>query len=142
MSLLKTLTTEDRRDQRDLDNGLARLAGIPTMPGQVTVIDPKGQEFQRLQQLRADAQQIQSEATRKGEILTPRQVLDRVAGDLERRRNSEQAKAARRSLEVYESKAGGPITMDSLPALERKGTFKPAEITRIKQLLNQSEGMQ
>lgn len=142
VSLLKVMTSEDRRDQRDLDTGLARLAGIPAMPGQVTVLDPKGAEFQRLQQLRADSQQIQAEATRKGEILTPRQVLDRVSADLERRRNSEAAKAARRSLEVYETKAGGPITMDSIPALERKGTFKPAEITRIKQLLNQAEGIQ
>jgi hypothetical protein len=142
VSLLKIMTSEDRRDQRDLDTGLARLAGIPTMPGQVTVLDPKGTEFQRLQQMRADAQQIQAEATRKGEILTPRQVLDRVSSDLEARRSSEAAKAARKSLEIYETKAGGPITMDSLPALEKKGTFKPNEITRIKQLLNQSQGMQ
>lgn len=142
VSLLKTMTTEDRRDVRELDNGLARLAGIPTMPGQVTVIDPKGQEFLRLQQLRADAQQIVASATREGKILQPRQVLAEVEKNLEARRNSEGAKAARRALEVYESKAGGPITSDSLPALERKGTFKPAEITRIKQLLNQAEGMQ
>lgn len=141
VSLLKTMTTEDRRDQRELDNGLSRLAGIPTMPGQVTVIDPKGQEFQRLLNLRADATQIQAQAMREGKILQPRQVLAEVERNLETRRNSEQAKAARRSLEVYERKAGGSITMDSLPALERKGTFKPAEITRIKQLLNQAEGM-
>ncbi len=142
VSLLKTLTTEDRRDVRELDNGLARLAGIPTMPGQITVIDPKGAEFQRLQALRADAQQIQAQATREGKILQPRQVLAEVEKNLEARRNSEAAKAARTQLEVYEKKAGGPITADSLPALERKGTFKPNEITRIKQLLNQSQGMQ
>ena len=127
---------------RELDNGLARLAGIPTMPGQITVIDPKGAEFQRLQALRADAQQIQAQATREGKILQPRQVLAEVEKNLEARRNSEAAKAARTQLEVYEKKAGGPITADSLPALERKGTFKPNEITRIKQLLNQSQGMQ
>jgi hypothetical protein len=142
VSLLKTLTTEDRRDVRELDNGLARLAGIPTMPGQITVIDPKGVEFQRLQGLRADAQQIQAQATREGKILQPRQVLSEVEKNLESRRNSEAAKAARTQLEVYEKKAGGPITSDSLPALERKGTFKPNELTRIRQLLNQSQGMQ
>lgn len=142
VSLLKTLTTEDRRDVRELDNGLARLAGIPTMPGQITVIDPKGAEFERLQGLRADAQQIQAQATREGKILQPRQVLAEVEKNLEARRNSESAKAARRSLEVYEAKAGGTITMDSLPGLERKRTFKPNEITRIKALIKQAEGMQ
>jgi len=141
--LLKTLTSEDRRDQRDLDTGLARLAGIPTMPGQVTVLDPKGAEFQRLQQLRASAQFIQAEATAKGEVVTPRQVLERVGNDLEKRRNTEQAKAARNSLTtVWEKKAGGPITRDSLPALERTGKLKPAEITQIKKLLDQAEGGQ
>ena len=143
VSLLKTLTSEDRRDQRDLDTGLARLAGIPTMPGQITVLDPKGAEFQRLQQLRASAQFIQAEATAKGEVVTPRQVLERVGADLEKRRNTEQAKAARNSLTtVWEKKAGGPITRDSLPALERTGKLKPAEITQIKKLLDQAEGGQ
>lgn len=147
VSLLKTLTNEDRRDQRDLDNGLAKLAGIPTMPGQVTVIDPKGAEFQRLQDLRANAMQIQSEATRKGEVLTPRQILDRVSGDLQKRRDSEAAKSARTQLQVYEKRSwvNGPITRDSLPALERKAgndTAKLRELTQIKKLLNQSEGIE
>ena len=143
VSLLKTLTSEDRRDQRDLDTGLARLAGIPTMPGQVTVLDPKGAEFQRLQVLRSDAQMIQAEATLKGEVITPRQVLERVSVDLDKRRNSEQAKAARNALTtVWEKKAGGPITRDSLPALERTKKLKPAEITQIKRLLDQAEGGQ
>lgn len=147
VSLLKTLTTEDRRDQRDLDSGLAKLAGIPTMPGQVTVLDPKGAEFQRLQSLRADAQQIQAEATRKGEILTPRQVLERVEGDLTKRRSTESAKAARTQLEVYEKRdwVKGPITNDSLPALELKAKGnrqRENELNQIKRLLKQSEGMQ
>lgn len=147
VSLLKTLTTEDRRDQRDLDSGLAKLAGIPTMPGQVTVLDPKGAEFQRLQSLRADAQQIQAEATRKGEILTPRQVLERVEADLTKRRSTESAKAARTQLEVYEKRdwVKGPITNDSLPALELKAKGnrqRENELNQIKRLLKQSEGMQ
>jgi len=123
LSALKLLNTEDRRDSQELDRGLSRLAGIPTMPGQVTVIDPKGAEFQRLQTLRADAQSIQAEATRKGEVITPRQVLERVETNLQKTRSTEQAKAARNSLDTVWSKKewiNGPITRDSIPALRRK----------------------
>lgn len=143
VTLLKSLTTEDRRDQKELDNGLARLAGIPTMPGQITVIDPKGTEFKRLQGLRAEAQQIQAEATRDGKIMTPRQILTQMEGNLEKRRNTEQAKAARTQLEtVYEKKAGGKITRDSLPALEKSGKLNANEIRQVKRLLDQADGDQ
>lgn len=143
VGLLKTLTTEDRRDIRELDTGLAKLAGIPVIPGSPVVVDPKGVEFQRLQQLRADAQQLQAEATRDGKILTPRQTLLQLEQRLEQRRNSETARAAQRSLEtVWEKKAGGKITRDTLPALERSGKLKPQEINQVKRLLDQAEGAQ
>jgi len=143
VSALKLLTSEDRRDQRDLDTGLAKLAGIPTMPGSVTVLDPKGTEFQRLQQLRASALAIQSKAIAENKILQPRQILDEVSKDLEARRNTEQAKAAKTALtNVWEKKAGGPITRDTLPGLENSKKLKPAEITQIKKLLDQAEGIQ
>jgi hypothetical protein len=143
VSALKLLTSEDRRDQRELDTGLARLAGIPTMPGSVTVLDPKGAEFNRLQKLRADALAVQSAAMAKGEIIQPSQVLERVSKNLEATRNTEQAKAARNALTtVWEKKAGGPITRDTLPALENSKKLKPAEITQIKRLLDQADGNQ
>ena len=143
VSALKLLTSEDRRDQRDLDTGLAKLAGIPTMPGSVTVLDPKGTEFQRLQQLRASALAIQAKAMSENKILQPRQILDEVSKDLEARRNTEQAKAAKTALtNVWEKKAGGPITRDTLPGLENSKKLKPAEITQIKKLLDQAEGIQ
>jgi hypothetical protein len=138
---LKLLNSEDRRDQADLDRGLAKLAGIPTMPGSVTVLDPKGAEFAQLQRLRANAQQIQSQALIDGKVLTPRMVLQQVETQLEATRNTEGAKAARRTLEtVWEKKAGGKITRDTLPALEKAGKLKPQEITQIKRLLDQAEG--
>jgi hypothetical protein len=141
VAALKLLTSEDRRDQRDLDTGLAKLAGIPTMPGSVTVLDPKGTEFQSLQKLRAEALAVQSAAVAKGEIIQPRQILDQVSKNLEQRRNSEAAKAARNSLTtVWEKKAGGPITRDTLPALERTKKLKPQEIDQVKKLLDKAEG--
>lgn len=143
LGLLKTLTTEDRRDIRELDTGLAKLAGIPVIPGSPVVIDPKGVEFQRLQRLRADAQQVQAEATAQGKVMTPRQTLLELEKRLEQARGSEQAKAAQRSLEtVWEKKAGGKITRDTLPALERSGKLKPQEINQVKRLLDQAEGVQ
>ena len=140
---LKLLQSEDRRDQGDLDRGLAKLAGIPTMPGSVTVLDPKGTEFQRLQRLRVDAQQVQSQAAVEGKVLTPRMVLQQLEVKLEESRNTEQAKAARTALTtVWEKKAGGPITRDTLPGLENSKKLKPAEITQVKRLLDQAEGNQ
>lgn len=140
---LKLLNSEDRRDQADLDRGLAKLAGIPTMPGSVTVLDPKGAEFANLQRLRTQAQQVQAQAAADGKILTPRMVLQEVETKLEATRNTEQAKAARNSLTtVWEKKAGGQITRDTLPALEKSGKLKPAEITQVKRLLDQAEGIQ
>jgi len=138
---LKLLNSEDRRDQADLDRGLAKLAGIPTMPGSVTVLDPKGAEFANLQRLRTQAQQVQAQAAADGKILTPRMVLQEVETKLEATRNTEQAKAARNTLTtVWEKKAGGPITRDTLPALENSKKLKPAEITQVKRLLDQAEG--
>jgi hypothetical protein len=143
VNLLKTLTSEDRRDQRDLDTGLARLAGIPTMPGQITVIDPKGTEFQQLLKLRSKAQQIQSEMTLKGEIGTPSNILRKVEEDILRTRNTESAKAARQSLLVFEKKdwINGPITRNNLSAIEQKAgkdINKQRELKRIKDLLDQA----
>jgi hypothetical protein len=138
---LKLLNSEDRRDQADLDRGLAKLAGIPTMPGSVTVLDPKGAEFANLQRLRTQAQQVQAQAATDGKILTPRMVLQEVETKLEATRNTEQAKAARNTLTtVWEKKVGGQITRDTLPALENSKKLKPAEITQVKRLLDQAEG--
>ena len=140
---LKFFMGEDRRDQHELNSGLARLAGIPTTPGAVTIIDPKGQEFQRLQKLKSQAQGIQAQATAEGKFLQPKAILDQVSKDLETSRNTEQAKAAQRTLEsVWEKKAGGKITRETLPALENSKKLKPNEITQVKRLLDQAEGNQ
>jgi hypothetical protein len=143
VTALKFFMGEDRRDQHELNTGLARLAGIPTTPGAVTIIDPKGQEFQRLQQLKSKAQSIQAQATAEGKFLQPKAILDQVSKDLETNRNTEQAKAARNTLTTFwEKKAGGPITRETLPALENSKKLKPQEITQIKRLLDQAEGNQ
>lgn len=145
VSLLGKLVSEDRRDQSELDRGISQLAGIPVVPGQVVVIDPKGVEFQRRQKLSADAEQIRAEAAAEGKILSPRQVLQELTKQIEVKRNSEGAKQARTQLDAYAKKdwINGSITRDSLPALERKaGTdkVKMNELKRIRTLLEQAEG--
>jgi hypothetical protein len=145
VSLLGKLVSEDRRDQGELDRGISQLAGIPVIPGQVVVIDPKGQEFKRRQQLASDAEQIRAQAASKGEILSPRQVLQELTKQIETKRNSEGAKQARTQLDGYAKKdwINGPITRDSLATLERKaGTdrVKLNELKRIRTLLDQAEG--
>ena len=147
VAALKLLAADDRRDSAELDRGISQLAGIPVIPGSVVVIDPKGAEFQRRNDLKAQALQIQAAAAAQGKTVTTREILTQLETGIAARRNTETAKAAQTSLKVYEKQdwINGPITRDTLPALERKaGTDKKKvqELNRIKQLLKQAEGDQ
>jgi len=147
VAALKILQADDRRDSADLDRGISQLAGIPVIPGSVVVLDPKGEEFKRRNELKAQALQIQAAAAAEGKTLTSRQILAQLEGGLATRRGTEEAKAARKSLEVFAKMdwINGPITTETLPALERKaGTDKSKmqQINRIKQLLKQAAGEQ
>ena len=71
--------------------------------------------------------------------------MQELTKQIEAKRNSEGARQARTSLENYAKKdwINGPITRDSLPALERKAgndRAKLNELKRIRTLLDQSEG--
>ena len=147
VSLLKLLQSDNKSDSSQLERGISQLAGIPVISGSVVVIDPKGAEFTRRKELQAEAFQIQSEAALKGTTLSPRQILTQLEDNIAKRRSTESAKSARKSLEVYEKLpwVNGPITRDTLPALDRKaGTDKKKlqEINRMKQLLRQADGEQ
>jgi len=147
VTALKLLQSEDRRDSSELDRGISQLSGIPVIPGSVVVIDPKGEEFKRRSQLQSQALQIQAAAAAEGKTLTPRQILTQLEDNIAKTRNTESAKAARKSLEVFEKLewVNGPINSNTLPALERKaGTDKKKlqEVNRIKQLLRQANGEQ
>jgi len=146
VSLIKYLNADDRRDKRDLQQGISRLAGIPVIPGQMIVLDPKGTEFQRRQELESEALRIQADAAKGGVSLTTSQILQQLETNIAARRKSESAISATKALEFYEKKdwINGPITREKLPALERKaGTDKNRlnELRRIKTLLDQKEGI-
>ena len=144
VSALKLLNREDKQDQNELDRGLSRRAGIPVVAGAVTVIDPKGAEFKRKQELLAQAREIEARYAREGKVPpTPRQILTEIDDSIEKKRSSEEAKAARKSLEVFEKKewVNGKITRQGIPALEQKAgndINKQRELTRIKRLLDEA----
>lgn len=139
---LKLLNSEDRRDQSELDRGISRLAGIPVIPGSVVVLDPKGEEFKRRSELQAQALDIQAQAARDGKVFTPRQILQQLETGLEQRRNSASALHAAQTLKtVWEKKAGGKITRDNLPGLEKSNKLNANELRTVRRLLDQAEGI-
>lgn len=143
INLLNKLHSETKSEDRELDNGLRRLAGIPSG---LVALDPKGSEFERLRKFQADAQQLKADALRDGKILTNAQVIDKLGKAVEERRNTEAAKSARQSLKAYEDKAGGEITTQTFPAFEAKVKagkvpgVKENQLPRIRQLVQQAEG--
>ena len=144
VAALKLLNREDKQDQNELDNGISKRAGIPVVPGSVTVIDPKGAEFKRRQELLAQSKDIEAQMIREGKVPTPRMILEKIDEGIAKQRNSEGAKAARKQLDdVYSKKPwiNGTITRQNLPALKQKAgndINKQREVTRIEQLLNQA----
>lgn len=147
VQLVKHLGSSDRRETSKLEQGISRLAGINTIPGTVTVIDPKGVEAQRRAELKAEALEIQAAAARDGKTLTTREVLDTLESRILARRKTEQAIAARKSLDDVWAKRdwiGGQITREKLPSLEQKAKGNKAreqELKVIRGLLDQAEGV-
>ena len=154
VAALRLLQSEDRRDSSELERGISQLSGIPVIPGSVVVIDPKGTEFKRRSELKVEALGIQAAAAAEGKTLTPRQILTQLEDNLAKRRNSEDARAAQRSLSEFAKgpdgkyKAGrdwitGPVTADNLPALRQKAGNDPAklrQINELEKLLKRSQG--
>jgi len=145
ISALDLFYRTDKQDQKDLDIGISKLAGINVVPGSVVVLDPKGQEFQRRQELVAQSKEIEARYAREGKAApTPRQILTELETGLEKRRNSESAKAAREQLDRVWSKQkwiNGPISRKNLSQLEHlaKGDQKKErDLAQIKKLLDQA----
>lgn len=145
ISALDLFYRTDKQDQKDLDIGISKLAGINVVPGSVVVLDPKGQEFQRRQELVAQSKEIEARYAREGKAApTPRQILTELETGLEKRRNSEAAKSARKQLDEVWSKQkwiNGPISRKNLSQLEHlaKGDQKKErDLAQIKKLLDQA----
>jgi hypothetical protein len=145
-SLIKHLSSDNRRDANQLEVGINRLADIPTIPGTVITLDEKGEKFKRRQELKARALEIQAQYEREGKAVTTRQILNDLETDIDKRRKTEGAAKARKTLDDVWSKQpwiNGPITRKSLPALEQKAkgdTKKERDLAQIRKLLDQIEG--
>lgn len=154
VAALKLLQSEDRRDSSELDRGISQLSGIPVIPGSVVVIDPKGEEFKRRNELKVEVLNIQAAAAAEGKTLTPRQILTQLEDNIAKRRNSEDAKAARKSLDEFAKRPDGtyksgrdwitaPVTRNNLPALRQKAgsdVNKLRQVDEIEKLIKRSEG--
>lgn len=142
---LKLINSENRRDQSEIERGINRLAGI-NQTGGIVVIDKNAMEFTNRQLLQAQSLDIQARLVREGKQPTPGMVIGELEKFVAERRNSETAKQATDALKVYEKKdwINGPVTIDSLPALERKAgndRTRQNDVKRIRSLLQQTNGM-
>lgn len=141
--LLEKLHSSDRADDRDLDNGLRRLAGVPLG---VQFSDPKGAEFTRKAQLDRDADRVRQDLISQGKPSNSRAILEALTKEVEIKKNSEGAKAAKNSLKPFEDKAGGEINSSTFEAFKLKvkqGKVKNVtekDLPRIEKLMNKAEG--
>lgn len=160
LSLLKALRTENKEGLRTLDTGLNRLAGFPTEPGGLFVIDKKSEEFKRKQDLKFRAAEIERDANKEGKVLSETQIIEKIEQEILKKKNSLEAKQAKESLDNFAIDRNGkpkpdrdwitgPINKKTVKALEDKAnkTTDPKErrkqllqIVEIKRLLKVSEG--
>lgn len=145
LTLLGKFHSNDRADDRDLNNGLNRLAGVPIG---MNFVDPKGEEFKRKAQLDRDAERVRQDLIAQGKPSNSRAILTELTKEIETKKNSEGAKAAKRSLEPFEAKAGGEITSATYEAFALKvkagkvPNVKEKDLPRIKSLVEKAEGIQ
>ena len=141
--LLQYLQRSDKGDSDKLDQGYNRRAGIPVEKNGMAIIDPKGSEFKRKQELKAQGAEITARYLREGKPEpTAQQILDEIDESISKRMKSTAVEAARKSLDVYRKKAGLPegttINRSNLSALEQKGKLNANEIRLVKNLLDQA----
>ena len=146
VGLLKALISQDKANDTKLNAGLAKLAGISTIPGVAVSLDPKGAQFKQLGALRARAASLQAQADADGKFISTESILLTLEKEVSDARNNEAVKAAQARLTNYEKQdwINGPITRDGLPALElkAKGNKSRENILReITRQLNIVEGV-
>ena len=146
VGLLKALISQDKANDTKLNAGLAKLAGISTIPGVAVSLDPKGAQFKQLGALRARAASLQAQADADGKYLSIESILLTLEKEVSDARNTEAVKAAQARIDNYQKQdwINGPITRDSLPALalKAKGNKSRENILReITRQLNIIEGV-
>lgn len=123
-----------------------QIAGLPE--GMGAIIDPKSAEFREYMNIQERRDQARAAAIADGKPFDEYAWTRELQRDKEQRLNSQDAQSARDTLKnVYEKRAGGPITSSTLPYLEKqvadgKSQIKPRELEEIRKLVRRAEGKQ
>lgn len=123
-----------------------QIAGLPE--GMGAIIDPKSAEFREYMNLQERRDQARAAAMSAGKPFDEYAWTREQQREKEQRLNTADANSARETLKnVYEKRAGGPITSSTLPYLKEqvgkgKSQIKPRELVEIEKLVNRAEGKQ
>ena len=139
VGLLKALISQDKANDRKLNAGLAKLAGISTIPGVAVSLDPKGAQFKQLQFLRDRAASLQADADANGKFISTESILLMLEKEVSDTRNTEAVKAAQARIDNYQKQdwINGPITRDSLPALALKAKDNRSRENILREIIRQ-----
>lgn len=142
VAALDLFNRTDKQEQNKLDTGLARLSNIPIIQGQA-YFDKEGTALKRYNELSIQADEIKTRYLNEKKVEpTADVILSELRKNIEAQRNSESAKAARKSLETLEKLPwiNGKITRDNLKSLETKADTEPKKLVlrRADSLLKQA----
>jgi len=139
VSLLKALVSQDKANDRKLNAGLARLAGISTIPGVAVSLDPKGAQFKQLGVLRTRAASLQAQADADGKFISAESILLSLEKEVGDARNTEAVRGAQARIDNYQKQdwINGPITRDSLPALTLKAQGNKTRENILREIIRQ-----
>ncbi len=142
VAALDLFNRTDKQEQNKLDTGLARLSNVPIIQGQA-YFDKEGTALKRYNELSIQADAIKTRYLNEKNIEpTADVILSELRKNIETQRNSETAKAARKSLESLEKLPwiNGKITRDNLKSLEKKADTEPKRqvLRRADSLLTQA----
>jgi len=142
VAALDLFNRTDKQEQNKLDTGLARLSNVPIIQGQA-YFDKEGTALKRYNELSIQADAIKTRYLNEKNVEpTADVILSELRKNIETQRNSETAKAARKSLESLEKLPwiNGKITRDNLKSLEKKADTEPKRqvLRRADSLLTQA----
>ena len=127
VAALDLFNRTDKQEQNKLESGLAKLSNITIVQGQA-YFDKEGNALKRYNELSIQADEIKTRYLNEKKVEpTADVILSELRKNIEAQRNSESAKAARKSLEALEKLPwiNGKITRDNLKSLETKADTEP-----------------
>jgi hypothetical protein len=137
ITLLGYMNSSDRRQASERERVISEIAGVPMVPGQPVVLDPKSEEWKRRILINQQAQVFEQEAAAEGKTLMPMQLRDQLNTWLTSKRNTSEIEAIKKRLQPFEAKAGGAITPDSITTVEKSGKLDSSDMLTVRRLVEQ-----